>query len=192
VIRRARRAIVPLASLFPSLLPALARAAEEGEKHQGSHALIWQLANFAVLVVILVWFVGPQLREFLFQRRKQIADQLEEARRLVAEAEAKDAEWRAKLEALEQECRGIVSQAQEIGRLEREKILEQAARQAKRIQEDAKRAADQELSRAKAELRDESIRLAMGLAEGILKEKIQAGDQQRLVEEYLRMIGRAS
>lgn len=191
MIRRVSPSFVFLASLLPALLPALARAAEEGEKHHGSSTLLWQLANFAVLVLILVRLVGPQLRDFLFQRRKQISDQLEEARRLVAEAEARDAEWRRKIDGLESECRSIIAQAQDIGRAEREKILEQARRQAERIQEDAHRAADQELLRAKAELREESVRLAMGLAEGMLREKIQGNDQQRLVEEYLRMIGRA-
>jgi F-type H+-transporting ATPase subunit b len=88
--------------------------------------------------------------------------------------------------------RSIIAQAQDLGRVEREKILDQARRQAERIQEDAHRAADQELLRAKAELREESVRLAMGLAEKTLKEKVEPGDQRRLLEEYLRMIGRAS
>ena len=187
-----RRAVVLLAAMIPVFLPALARAAENSEQHHGSSAILWQLANFIVLVLILIRFVGPQLRDFLYQRRKLISDQLEEARRLIAEAEARDTDWRGRIEGLEAECRDIVAQAQDIGRAECEKIIEQARRQAARIEEDAHRAAEQELIRAKGELREESIRLAMGLAESILKEKVEPGDQQRLVEEYLRMIGRAS
>ena len=192
MIRRLRPWVGFVGSLAPAFIPALARAAEEGGAHHGSSAILWQLANFAVLVIILVRFVGPQLRDFLFQRRKQISDQLEEARRLVGEAEARDAEWREKIGGLENACRSIVAQAEDLGRLEREKILDQARRQAERIQEDAHRATDQELLRAKAELREESVRLAMGLAEKTLKEKVEADDHRRLLEEYLRMIGRAS
>ena len=170
--------------------PAVAAAAEEAGGHHGSSGLLWQIANFAVLVFILIRFVGPQLRDFLFQRRKQISDQLESARRLMEQAEARDAEWRRKLEGLDAEYERIVSQAKEIGRLEHGRILEQARRQAARIQEDATRTADQELARAKAELRDEAVRISMELAEGTLREKIDERDQKRLVEEYLRMIGR--
>ncbi len=192
MIRAIRLAALFLASLSAPILPALALAAEEGGEHHGSSTLLWQIANFAVLVILLVRFVGPQLREFLFQRRKLITDQLEEARRLVAEAELREADARRKLEGLEAECRRIITEARDFGRAESERVLDQARRQAQRIQEDAHRAADQELLRAKADLREESIRLAMGLAEGMLKEKVQTSDQKRLVEEYLRMIGRTS
>jgi F-type H+-transporting ATPase subunit b len=170
--------------------PAIAAAAEEAGGDHGSSALLWQIANFAILVFLLIWFVGPQLRDFLFQRRKQISDQLESARLLMEQAEAREAEWRRKIEGLDAEYERIVSQAKEIGRLEKERLLEQAHRQAARIQEDAARTAEQELARAKAELREEAVKISMGLAEGMLREKIDERDQKRLVEEYLRMIGR--
>jgi F-type H+-transporting ATPase subunit b len=170
-------------------LPCLALAAE-GEGHHTATTLLWQLANFVVLAFILIKFAGPQLKDFLFQRRKLIADQMDEARRLAAEAQTREAEWAAKLERLETEREHILSQAREIGRVEQQRILDQARREAERIQEDAARAAEQELTRARTEIREEALRVSMDLAEQMLRENVHAEDQKRLVEEYLEKVGR--
>jgi F-type H+-transporting ATPase subunit b len=169
----------------PLLAPQLARAAEASEEH-GLGPVIWHAANLVVFLFILIKFIGPQLREFLFQRRKTIESQLDEARRLLDSAKARDEEWRGKLEGLKAEGDRIIKAAGELGRVERERILDLAARQAERIRGDAERAAAQEVARAKSLLREEAVRLAMILAERLVKENVNEADQERLVEEYLR------
>ena len=171
------------------LLPSLALASEGGEEG-GWSGFFWHLANLIVFAFILVKFVGPQLKSFHFQRRKEITGALEEARRLHAEAEARDAEWSRKLDGLEAERGQIREQAGEIGKLEHAKILEQARLQAERIRRDAERAAEQELARAKARLHAEAVRVAMGLAEKMVRENLNEADQQRLLEEYLQNMER--
>jgi F-type H+-transporting ATPase subunit b len=185
------RILAALAFLLWVLTPALA-GASEGEAHHPWTTFLWQLANLVVFVFILVKFAGPQLRAFLFQRRKSISSQLEQARRLLAEAKARDDEWEKKIEDLQAESERIGEQAREIGRLERERILEQARAQAERIRQGAERAAEQELVRARAQLREESVRLAMALAERTVREKLNPQDQERLVEEYLENMERIS
>lgn len=180
-----------IAFLMHTALPPLASAAES-ESHHGSATLIWQLANFVVLVLILIKFAGPQLKDFLFQRRKLISDQLEEAGRLAAEAQARDAEWTAKIDRLEAERERIIAQAKEFGLVEQQRILDHARRQADRIQKEAERAAEHELARAKVEIREEAVRIALDLAERMLQEKVRGEDQARLVEEYLEKVGRVS
>lgn len=183
--------ITALAAAAILLGPALALASEEGGGSVLS-SVLWQLGNLVVFLAILVWFAGPRLRAFLFQRRKEIEGQLEEARSLRAAAEARDAEWSSKLEGLQAEAARITGEARALGQAEREKILAQAREQAERIRRDAERAAAHETARARTELRDEAVRLAMGLAEKMVRENVNEEDQKRLVEEYLRSVGRAS
>jgi F-type H+-transporting ATPase subunit b len=180
-----------LAPLLVLLAPALA-GASEGEAHHPWSTFFWHLANLVVFIFILVKYVGPQLRAFLFQRRKTISSQLEGARRLLADAEARDAEWAKKIEGLQAESERIGEQAREMGRLERERILEQARAQAERIRQGAERAARQELARAKGQLREEAVRLAMVLAERMVQDNLNGQDQKRLVEEYLENMERIS
>lgn len=178
------RRLAWIIAFAPLLAPQLAWAAEASEEH-GLSPVIWHAANLLVFLFILSKFLGPQLREFLFQRRKTIESQLDEARQLMASAQARDEEWRGKLEGLKAEGERIISAASELGRVERERILELAGKQAERIRGDAERAAAQEVARAKSQLRDEAVRLAMILAERLVKENVNEADQERLVEEYL-------
>lgn len=187
-----RRMVPPMIALAAAALllaPAIALASEEGEAGV-LVSVLWHLANFVVFIAVLLWFAGPRLRAYLFQRRREIESQLEEARRLRADAESRDAEWRQKLEGLEAEIVRMTGEARELGRAEREKILAQAREQAERIRQDAERTAAHEIARARTELREEAVRLAMGLAEGMVRENVNEDDQRRLVEEYLRSLGR--
>jgi len=183
--------IAGLAAATLALAPALALASEGAEGGVLS-SVLWHLGNLVIFLAVLIWFAGPRLRAFLFQRRKEIERQLEEARRLRADAEARDAEWRGKLEGLQAEAARITDEARALGRAEREKILAQATEQAERIRKDAERTAAQEMTRARTELRDEAVRLAMGLAERMVRENVNEEDQRRLVEEYLRSVGRTT
>ncbi len=45
------------------------------------------------------------------------------------------------------------------------------------------------MAQARAELRDEAARLAVELAEDLLKKQVSADDQKRLVEEYMQKVG---
>ncbi len=185
------RRLAWIIAFVPLLAPQLARAAEASEEH-GLGSVIWHAANLLVFLFILIKVLGPQLRGFLFQRRKTIESQLDEARQLMASAQARDEEWARKLEGLKAEGDRIVSAASELGRGERERILDLARKQAERIRGDAERTAAQEVARAKSQLRDEAVRLAMILAERLVKEKVNEADQERLVEEYLNSIERTS
>ena len=173
------------------MAPGLAWASEAGEE-QGFGSTIWHIVNLFVFVLILMKFVGPQLRAFLFQRRKTIESQLDEARQLMASARARDEEWRSKLEGLKAEADRINSQAGELGRIEGERIIDQARKQADRIRGDAERTAAREVARAKEQLREEAVRLAMMLAERLVKENANESDQERLIEEYLQSMEKTS
>ena len=59
---------------------------------------------------------------------------------------------------------------------------------AEKIKDQAKTLADQEIVRARAELRDEAARLAVQLAEQTLKGAMRPEDQDRLVGEYLTKV----
>jgi F-type H+-transporting ATPase subunit b len=189
VNRRLTPPIVALGTTSMLLAPAIALASEGGESGVLVSAL-WHLANFVIFIAVLLWFAGPRLRAYLFQRRREIESQLEEARRLRADAEARDAEWRRKLEGLEAEIARMTGEARELGRAEREKIVLQAREQAERIRQDAERTAAHEIARARTELREEAVRLAMGVAERMVRENVNDEDQRRLVDEYLRSLGR--
>jgi len=73
--------------------------------------------------------------------------------------------------------------------VESEKVLSNAEKMAATMVESAKVTAEQELRKAKIALKNESVELAVNLAETLIREKIDANDRSRIVEDYLVRVG---
>ena len=61
-----------------------------------------------------------------------------------------------------------------------------------RVREEARRSADQEIERARAELQSEAARLATSLAGEIVRQNVTAQDEDRLLAEFVERVGRTS
>jgi F-type H+-transporting ATPase subunit b len=183
--RRARAEIWAAALL----LVALPAHAESGE-HGGVRDLLFSAFNFALLIGVLVYFARKPILGFFADRRRRIQDELKAAADLRTEAETRYAKWQRRLMDLESELAGIRETARERATAEREHILADAAAGAERIRRDALAAIDQELLRARAQLRREAADLALALASDILRRQVAGADQERLLDEFVATIER--
>ena len=171
-------------------LPAFA-AGDGGHADSGAIVtdFIWRCFNFAVMVGILVYFVRKPIKNALAGRREGIAKALDEAEKAQTEAEAKFAEYDEKLNKAEAEIATIAADLKREGELERERIIAQAKISAETIRNEAEKAAGFEITKAKAELTAEATRLAVELAETLLKKNFTTKDESRLLEEYMKKVG---
>ena len=175
------------------LIPAVAMASGGGEQHADSGVLIKDFAyrcfNFALLVGLLVYFVRKPIRKGLRSRREEIEKTLTDAQAAQEAAEAKYREYSEKLEKATEEIEAISASIRREGELERDKILESAREMSAKIQQEADAKAANAVAGAKAELREEAARLAVELAEELLKKEFSPKDQKRLVDEYMQKVG---
>jgi F-type H+-transporting ATPase subunit b len=182
------------------LLAGLGFASEAGEAHGGGHGgghggaaqwkdFMWRCIDFAALVLIMVWAVKKaDMKKALADRQAGIDKALREADELKAAAEKKFAEYNAKLAQANKETEELQKLIREDGLAEKARIVAEAKNAAEKIKEQAKVLADQEIVRARTELREEASRLAVQLAEQTLKANMRADDQDRLVGEYLTKV----
>jgi F-type H+-transporting ATPase subunit b len=177
--------IVSAAALL--VVPATAGAAVGGE---GSDAmtLFWQGVNLVLLFGLLVYLTREPIRKYFQDRREQVRGELDDASRVLSDAEARLAEWEARAERLDAEVEEIKEKARQRAARESERILAEAEASAERIRADAHAAVDQEVSRARAELRAEAGELATRLAGDLLRQSITEADQQRLVDEFVARV----
>ncbi len=89
---------------------------------------------------------------------------------------------------VEQETRKIVDELIAEGESERKKIIEAAHRQADYIQQQARIAIQQEVQAARDSLKDEVAELSVSAAEDVLRNNMQAEDQERLIREFNTMV----
>jgi F-type H+-transporting ATPase subunit b len=182
-----------LALLALSVAVVCASGGEEGAHHANSGAVAkdfaWRVLDFGLMAVLLVYLLTKPIRNGLSGRREGIEKALSDAVAAREAAEAKFAEYDVKLSKASAEIEEMSVAIRREGELERERILANAREMAQKITAEAEKTAESEILRARTELRQEASRLAIALAEELLKKQINAGDQQRLVDEYVSKVG---
>lgn len=174
------------------LVAAVAWAAG-AEEHVDTKAQLidfaWRIVNFAILLFILYKLMWKKMKGFFAGRREGIKASLEEAEVVKADAEKKFKEYDEKIKKAEEEIQGISEMIKAQGEEEKKRIIADAERASVKMKEDAKARMEQELKKAKNELRLEASELAVQMAEDILKKKVTKEDHESMVREYLdRMV----
>jgi F-type H+-transporting ATPase subunit b len=147
--------------------------------------LVWRIANFSVLLLILHVLLTHRIARFLTDRRSAIADALDEAEKARRESKKKYDEVNRMLEKAKQEIDDIHASFITEGQRERDRLIKNAEREAEKIKKQAEQAAVQEVRKARFALRAEAADLAVEMAEEVLKKNIKEKDQKRIVKEFI-------
>jgi F-type H+-transporting ATPase subunit b len=182
---------VLLTTVLVLLLTGLVFAA--GDAHADSGVLLkdflWRVLNFSLVVALLVYFLRKPLKKGLAGRSEDIEKALAEAKQAKEEAEAKFAEYDRKLAQATEEIAEISDAIRREGELEKQKIIENAKQVAIKIEQDAEKAAELEVAKARRELQQEAAQLAVEMAEKMLKKNFTKDDDTRLIDEYMQKVG---
>ena len=174
-----------LASLL--YLASSVHAAEEGG-HDGG-GMIWRIINFAILAAAVFFIVRYfKVKDFFANRRESIKAELEEAKRAKEEADRKVKEFEQKLILLDQKIEEIYKEIRIEGEIEKKKIIEEAMKLAEKIKEQTRFTAEQEIKKAREEIKGEIAHVAVEMAEEILRHEMTAADHERLIKEYLEKV----
>ena len=165
--------------------------AHAAEGSSATSDFFWQIANFALLIGVLIYFARKPIQQYFAGRREQIRSEVESGADLLKQAEDRFAEWQRKLAEIDIELDEIRAEASRSARAERDRILADARAAADRMRRDARAAMEQELRRAQTELRAEASDLAAEFAEAILREQVREGDLDRLVDEFISHVEHA-
>jgi F-type H+-transporting ATPase subunit b len=182
-----------LSLLLIVVVCGVAYASGGGEHQVDSGVLLkdflYRVLNFAIVVAILAYFLTKPIKKGLAGRREEIEKSLAEAEKIKAEAEAKFAEYDRKLAQATDEIAEIGDAIRREGELEKQKIIDNAKAMAVKIEQDAEKAAELEVAKARIELQREAVQLAVGLAEDLLKKNFTKEDDARLIDEYMQKVG---
>ncbi|KQY00078.1 MULTISPECIES: F0F1 ATP synthase subunit B [Massilia] len=136
--------------------------------------LFAQFVVFFILVVFTMKFVWPPLMKALDERAERIANGLAAADRGKAEMAAAEKRIAAELAATRDESTKRIADAEKRAAAIIEEAKQQASVEAARIIEGAKADAEQQITRAREELRGQVATLAVAGAEQILKREVNA------------------
>lgn len=176
---------------------AVAFAASEGGGHGEAGAAgakgwvatdTYRVMNFAVLAIGLFLILKKPVSQALSGRIQGIREQLEELETQKKAAEAKLAEYDAKMAELDKEAETLLAEYVKQGEEAKARILKEAEAAAEKLKEQASKNIEYEFLQAKADLKAEIVDKALAKAEAIIKERINSEDQEKLVDEYLEKV----
>lgn len=147
-----------------------------------------QSLNFALLLAGLIFLGSKVVPTMLENRAKDIKNEIEKGQKDLEIATARNEELQAQLNELDQKIAAIHEQADKDIAFLTEKIRQQTEEEQQRINETTSRSIEEELRRAKYELKQESAELAIQLAAELLEKNISADDQKKLTTVFVETI----
>ncbi|MDW8363209.1 MAG: ATP synthase F0 subunit B [Myxococcales bacterium] len=153
-----------------------------------STTFLGAIVNFSLLVTLFVVFGRKPLRAFLERRRAQVAEALEEARRLREQIETRERQMRERLARLDAEIEQIRTEMRRAGEAERDRIVAEAEAKAARLRKEAEFLIEQQFRQLRVDALREASMAAVAAAERVLRERVTAADQERLARQYLERL----
>jgi F-type H+-transporting ATPase subunit b len=150
--------------------------------------LISQIISFCIVCAVLYRFAyGPVLR-LLDERRKQIAQGLENTEKINAALAGIEAQRQQVMTGAREEGAQLLAEARAVARRVREQEKQRALADAEHIMVKAREAAVQEHERMLAELRAEVGRLVVQTTSAVIGRVVTPEDQRRLAEDAARYL----
>jgi F-type H+-transporting ATPase subunit b len=154
--------------------------------HPGVIDLIRPAVNFSLFAALFVWGFGGPIRDYFRERTAKIREALEAGAKAKREAETLRAELERDTADLPATRAKMVAEFRETAELERQLLFRKSRQAADRIRSEAKIAAEQEASAARAELSELVVRKVVDEANRLVRGAITADDQRRFVEEFVQ------
>ncbi len=177
-------------------------AAEHGAAHGGGHhgpeainwtdisdkhrpAFIALVLNFGLLVGLYYTLGKKPVAEGLKQRRINIGKDIEEAQKLLAEAQERAKKYQADLKNADADAETARAALVSAGKGEADRLLKDATERADRMRRDAERLVEQERKQVQQDLLVETIDLAVQEAGRLLQKSVSPDDHARLAQDLL-------
>lgn len=139
--------------------PALATSG--GGETSFWYGVFWPYFQFVIYIAALVFFARKPILAMLDKNRNELRSKLSEAKEATVLAERKVKEYEFQIASLEKEIAGLKEQSLFDAKIERDKIMSDAAKVSESILKDAERAAKELIARSKEEIRQELFNLAL-------------------------------
>lgn len=145
--------------------------------------LIIQMVVFAFFVWFCMKFIWPVIMEAMEERQQRISDGLDAADKAVRDLEAAKNQVTDQMKDAKQEAASIVDQANKRANQIVDEAKQQAIAEGERLKVAAQAEIEQEVNRAKEELRASVAGLALAGAEKVLEASIDDKANRALVDD---------
>ena len=147
--------------------------------------VVVELITFLIMLAILARWVYPRIVDVAEARQREIAQQLADAEKARAEAEANLKDAQAKLEDARKTAQGVIDAAGKSAQQMRADAREKADEEAKRIAEAARKDVEAERERAIQTIRGEVANLVISATEKVIGETLDGPRHKGLIDKAI-------
>ena len=147
--------------------------------------VIVELIAFLAMMAVLARWVYPEIVKLAEARQRLIADQLTEAEKSRADAEARLKEAEAKLNEARKTAQSMIDAATKSAEQLRQELKQKAEDEAKRLTAAARKEIDAERERAIQTVRNEVASLVVSATEKVIGETLDADKHRQLIERAI-------
>jgi F0F1-type ATP synthase membrane subunit b/b' len=155
------------------------------------HELISPTFNLAVLVAVLIYYTRQPIRDFVANRHNTVRDELARVSELLKNAREKNADFSAKLSAIEAEVAAFRDQLAQDAQAAKHRIIADSGRLAALVIVDARSAAEGLYADLRSELYAELGAKTVERAAAILLKRLTGEDRARIREEFSSQVIKA-
>jgi F-type H+-transporting ATPase subunit b len=177
--------ILPVILLFALSTVAFASS---GGGEGGSHIMpyVWMVVNFGILVALLIFGIKKaDIAGLLRARTEGIQKSVDDAREAKELAQKALAEVQERLKSKDNEIEELINASMRSGEKERDRLIEEGQRLSQALLEQTKTNIEFELKEAREAIKAEAVKLAMEIAEKKIKDKLDEGQQKKLLDEAM-------
>jgi F-type H+-transporting ATPase subunit b len=180
----------PAACLAACATPLLGAGSVWAAEGEPGWRATWDLAmmwiNFAILAFFIVKYLRAPLMNFLNDEGRKTAEAIREAEERKQRMDRQMLETRSALENSRERLAAVKVRVVTEGERRRQELIESARRESQLMLERARQGAEHQLAEAHERLRAELIDGAIAAALERLPALIQAEDQEKLIERFIR------
>jgi len=159
--------------------------AAKKEETESPHEMLFRVINFAILVGGLGYLLRKPLAEFFSSRSTSLKESLDEGRKALEASQTRLKEVEAKLARLDAEIAEFKASATREMETERQRMQQSSAEEAARILESARAQTETAVRAAKLDLKSYAAEKAVGLAEELIRARLDVSGRQRLVAQFV-------
>lgn len=149
---------------------------------------VTNILAFVFLLLILKKFAWGALLKGIDDRRNKIASEFEGIERAKQELAQLKSDYQEHLGRIEEEARAKIQQAVDEGRRVGSEIEEGARRNAREMLEKAKESIALEVAKARVELKEQVVDLAIQATHKILQQHLDEETDRRMIEAFIKEI----
>ncbi|MDF3820579.1 F0F1 ATP synthase subunit B [Leptospira sp. 96542] len=147
--------------------------------------VIWTLATFSIVVIVLKKFAWDKILHALEERASGIQDDIGKAESLRKEAELSLKEYKDKLHQATEEAHKIVEEGKRDALALRSKLTEETNQEVKNIKDSALREIELAKSKALSEMQTQIVEMSVLIASEILEKQLKKEDYISFVEKEI-------